>query len=144
MSRLNLVFRAELSPDPDGGFIAAFHDVPSAITHGETREEALANASEALGLALRGYLADNEPLPRPSAIDGIAVAVDPVDAAKIAVIDRFRALGISKTELARRLGKAEGEARRILDPDHPSKIAQLQAALKAMGQTFVVSTMELA
>lgn len=141
---MQLVFRADLTPDPDGGVLVTFPDVPSAITHGDTREEALANAVEALGLALRGYLADGEPLPEPLAEAGVPVPVDPIDAAKVAVIDRFRKLGISKTELARRLGKAEGEARRILDPDHPSKIGPLQDALKAMGQTFVMSTMELA
>ena len=72
------------------------------------------------------------------------VALDPADAVKIAVIDRFRKSGLSKSELARRLGRAEGEARRILDPDHPSKIGVMQEALNALGETIVVSTMDLA
>ena len=141
---MNLVYRATLTTDPDGGFIATFADVPDAITHGETRENALANAAEALGLALRGYLADGEALPEPKSREGIMVAVEPSDAVKIAVIDRFQRSDISKSELARRIGRTEGEARRILDPDYPSKIGTMQEALKAMGQTIVVSTMELA
>ena len=141
---MNLVYAADLAIDPDGGFIVTFRDVPDAITHGDSRAEALANAVEALGLALRGYLADNEQIPEPQTSEGIMIAVDPADAVKIAVIDRFRKSGLSKSELARRIGRAEGEARRILDPDHPSKIGTMQEALNAMGQTIVVSTMELA
>lgn len=139
-----LLYDAELLPDPDGGVLVTFPDVPDAITHGETKEAALENASEALGMALRGYLADDEPLPQAKHRSDIKVAVDPADAIKIAVIDRFRTLDISKSELARRLGKTEGEARRILDPDYPSKIGVMQEALKAMGQTIVISTMEIA
>ena len=141
---MNLIYAATVTPDPDGGFLVSFSDVPDALTHGDTREEALENAAEALGLALRGYLADDEPLPEPKSSEGIMIAVEPADAAKIAVIDRFRKSGLSKSELARRIGRSEGEARRILDPDYPSKIGTMQEALKAMGQTIVVSTMELA
>lgn len=141
---MNLVYAADVSADPDGGYLVTFRDVPDAITHGDTRTEALANAVEALGLALRGYLADGEEVPTPTASQGIMIAVAPADAVKIAVIDRFRKSGLSKSELARRIGKAEGEARRVLDPDYPSKIGTMQEALNAMGHTIVVSTMELA
>lgn len=141
---MNLVYAATLTDDPDGGLLVTFADVPEAITHGATREEALTNAAEALGLALRGYLADGESIPESKSSIGTMVAVNPGDAVKIAVIDRFRRSGISKSALARRINKTEGEARRILDPDYPSKIGTMQEALKAMGQTLVVSTMELA
>lgn len=141
---MEFAYWAHLEPDPDGGFTVTFPDVPDAITHGFTREEALANASEALGLALRGYLADGEAIPAPASKTGVPVAVDPSDAIKIAVIHRFLEANISKSELARRMAKSEGEARRILDPDYPSKIGAMQEALKALGQTIVISTMEYA
>ncbi len=49
-----------------------------------------------------------------------------------------------KRELARRHGKTEKEARRILDPDHHSKLGQLQDAMQALGKTIVVSVLETA
>ena len=63
---------AQLEPDPDGGFLVTFADVPEAITHGDTRQAALVNATEALGLALRGYCVEGRELPKPIAKTGSA------------------------------------------------------------------------
>jgi antitoxin HicB len=144
--RMNYVFAARLEPDPDGGIIVTFPDVPEAITHGEDRAEARKNAREALGLALRGYLADGEPLPAPKAKGKglVEIPVEADDALKIAVIEAFKQAGISKAEFARRLGKAVTEAQRILDPDHPSKLPALDAALAMLGKEIVVSVRDAA
>lgn len=136
------IHTAVVAPDPDGGFLVTFPDVPEAITHGETMTEALANASEALGLALRGYLLEGRPLPVSKAGGGVPVAVGMADAMKLSVIVAFQEAGISKTELARRLGKAETEARRILDPDHPTKLPMLEQALAAMNKRAVVELVD--
>ncbi|MDO9415768.1 type II toxin-antitoxin system HicB family antitoxin [Pararhizobium sp.] len=141
---MNFVYRADFTPDQDGGFLVTFADVAEAITHGETHEAALSNAVEALGLALRGYLADGRPLPTPAVASGTPVAVDAEDAIKLALIDAFRASGISKTELARRLGKNEAEARRLLDPDHPSKTGAMQSALRTLGKSISITVLEAA
>ncbi len=63
-------------------------------------------------------------------------------AAKLAVLEAFAASGLSKSELARRIGKNEREARRILDPRHPTKLPALTAALRALGKRLVVGVME--
>lgn len=65
------------------------------------------------------------------------------DAIKLAVIEAFNEANILKRELARH-GKTEKEARRILDPDHHSKLGQLQDAMQALGKTIVVSVLETA
>lgn len=142
---MDFIYQARFAPDPDGGFLVTFPDVPEAITHGATMEEAKASAAEALGLALRGIVEAGQPFPAAKQHrGGSAVAVPADDALKLAVIDAFRAAGISKSELARRLGKAENEARRILDPDYPSKLEMLSAALSALGRTVVISVREAA
>ena len=55
---MEYVFAAKLTVDRDGGLLVTFPDVPDAITHGADHAEARRNAAEALGMALRGYLAD--------------------------------------------------------------------------------------
>ena len=63
-------------------------------------------------------------------------------AAKLAVLDAFRASGLSKPELSRRLGRDE-EVRRILDPMHPTKLPTLRAALAALGRRLVIGVEEI-
>lgn len=136
---MQFIYHAQLDPDPDGGFIVVFPAVPECITAGTTRSEGLANAREALGMALLGYILDGKPLPdnRPSG-DLFPIAPLASDAAKLAVIQAFQEAGISKSELARRLGVAENEARRILDPKHATRIERLDAALSALGKQLSV------
>ena len=143
---MEYVYRARMEPDPEGGFVVTFPDVPEAVTGGSTIEEARANAVEALGLALRGIVAMDRRLPQPVAGSTalVPIAVDPATALKLAVIDAFRDSGLTESELARRIGRAENEARRILDPDHPSKLPSLRAALSAFGKDIVVSVRDAA
>jgi antitoxin HicB len=98
-------------------------------------------AEEALGMALLSYLARGLPLPRAKARghDLVPVAVAPDVAAKLAVLEAFAEAGISKVELASRLGKDEKEVRRILDPRHPTKLQALAEALRVLGKRLVVA-----
>ncbi len=57
-------YPAILTPDPDGGFTVTFRDVPEAITEGDSRDEAVLRAEDALESALAMYVAGKEPLPR--------------------------------------------------------------------------------
>jgi antitoxin HicB len=135
------MYFACFEPGEEGGVVVSFPDVPEAITQGDDENDAYAQAEEALGLALLTYPARGMPLPRPRARRGahlIPVAVEPEVAAKLAVIEAVRMAGISKSELARRIGKDEKEARRILDPKHATKLPTLAAALRNLGQRLVI------
>ncbi|MEJ1959421.1 MAG: type II toxin-antitoxin system HicB family antitoxin [Nitrosomonadales bacterium] len=50
----------------DGGYAVTFTDIPEAITQGDTREEALAAAKDALETALDFYFEDKRTVPAPS------------------------------------------------------------------------------
>lgn len=133
-----------MEADPEGGYQITFPDVPEAITGGADEAEARVNAAEALGLALRGIVAMGRPMPVPSANGKglVPIAVEPNTAFKLAVIEAFNESGISKSELARRLGRGETEARRILDPDHATGLALMRAALAALGKTVMITVLE--
>jgi antitoxin HicB len=143
---MEYIFSASIEPDPEGGFLVTFPDVPEAITGGQDRAEARTNAAEALGLALRGILAMGRPLPqsRRRGKGLVPIAIAPDTALKLAVVEAFARSKLSKREFAKRLGKAETEARRILDPDHPTKLPLLQAALALLGKEIVVSVRDAA
>jgi antitoxin HicB len=139
------IYRASFEAgDRRGNVVVTFPDVPEVVTQGRGESDARAMAEEALGLGLLSYLVRGKPLPKARAkgrnLVGIAVAPDV--AAKLAVLESFAAAGISKSELARRIGKDEKEVRRILDPKHPTKLPALTAALRALGKRLVVGVME--
>jgi antitoxin HicB len=138
------LYRAEFERGSRRGVVVSFPDVPEAITQGRDAADARAMAEEALGLALLSYLERGLPLPRPraKARSLVDIAVAPDVAAKLAVLEAFKAAGISKSELSRRLGKDEKEVRRMLDPRHPTKLPALTAALRALGKRLVVGVME--
>ena len=58
-------FDVVLETVPEGGFVVSVPDLPGCYTQGESREEALANAKEAIGLYLETLEEAGEPLPRP-------------------------------------------------------------------------------
>lgn len=55
----------------DDGLWAEFPDLPGCFTQGDTQEELLANAAEAMECFLLGLLEDGEKLPQPSAPQNI-------------------------------------------------------------------------
>lgn len=143
---LTFRFFAQFEPGDEGGIVVSFPDVPEAITQGDDMADARAQAQEALGLALLTYPRRGLPLPVATTQGkGLEpVAVEAETAAKLALLERFRASGISKSELARRLGKDEKAVRRLLDPMHPTKLAPLVEALAALGGQLVISMEEAA
>lgn len=134
-------YKALFEPgDRRGNIVVTFPDVPEVVTQGRGEIDARGMAEEALGLVLLTYLERGMPLPKPRAKGRklVEIAVAPDVAAKLAVLEAFASAGISKSELARRIGKDEKEVRRILDPKHATKLPALIVALRALGKRLVV------
>ncbi|MBK1719883.1 type II toxin-antitoxin system HicB family antitoxin [Thiocystis violacea] len=73
---MDIRYPALLTPQDSGGYCVQFVDLEEAFTEGETLEEALFNASEALTLTLDGRLDEGQSIPDPSVIDD-AYAIAP-------------------------------------------------------------------
>jgi antitoxin HicB len=134
-------YPATLTPDPDGGFTVTFRDVPEAITEGDSREEALLRAEDALEAALAMYIAAKEPLPSPSKAE-VGEEMVPLSAlgmAKTALYDAMREQGVGRAELARRLRWHFPQVNRVLDPRHASRMEHVEAALAALGLRLIVN-----
>ena len=133
-------YPCQLTPDEEGGLVAAFPDVPEAITGGRDLAETLVMAEDALATALAGYVHEKWDIPAPSeAADGqVLVAPPAVVAAKLALYSAMRAQRITKVELADRLGVSESAVRKLTNPDHRSHMSQVQKALRAVGRNLKV------
>ena len=134
---LRFAYAIKLTPDrKDGGYVVTCRDITAAITQGESADEALEEAEGALQAAIEGRIEDGLNIPAPSQPRrGERLAATPITTAlKAAVHIALRDSGISKSEFARRIQVKEKEARRMLDPKHPTKVPTLERALAALGR----------
>jgi len=61
-----LEYAVTLTPDDNDTFLVTFPDAEGAVTFGDTVEEALTRASDALATILEAYITDRRPIPPPS------------------------------------------------------------------------------
>ena len=129
---LTIVYPVMLSFEHPEEIVATFQDVPEAITSGATREEALANAADALATAVNGYLLAGRPVPQPSQSGHSKVALEPAIAARVLLAATMAKEHLTKVALAERLGIDEKTVRRMLTGRSVS-LDRVLAALKALG-----------
>jgi antitoxin HicB len=136
-----LIYPAELVRDDNGTLRVEFPDVPEANTFGETEEEALAHARDALETALEFYVERDVDLPKPSPLQGRpGVAPTPLGALRLQLYQSMRDQNVNRAELARRLGWHYPQVVRLFDFEHASRVEQLEAGLAAVGRAVVVET----
>lgn len=129
-----------------GGYVVTFPDVPEVHTEGDTMEEAMQRAAEALELALTFYTEKAKDLPTAGALKrGMRmVRVPALSEAKFKLYSALRASGIRKIELARRLKCSPSQVDRLLDIQHGSKLDQIEAAFAAIGKELSIEVRDAA
>ncbi len=129
-------YAVKLTPDKHGGYAVTCRDLPEAITQGQSIEAALITAADCLQETIAARMDERRDIPEPSAPRRTerAVSVPTSMALKAAVYLAVREAGVSNSELARLMHLDEKEARRILDPRHPTKLPWIEAALSAVGR----------
>ncbi len=133
-------YPATLEPDDNGTLLVTFPDFPEAVTYGDDEQGALLNAVGALTAAISARMDDREDVPAPSAVahGQPAVTLPPLVAVKAAIYREMRRQGVSKSELARRLGQNPRQVDRLLEATHSSRHDQLDRALAALGKRLDV------
>ncbi|MBS1816276.1 MAG: type II toxin-antitoxin system HicB family antitoxin [Acidobacteria bacterium] len=131
----------ELEHGKDGAVAISFPDVPEAHTWGDTQEEALEHACDALLSAISIYFDHRKRVPYPSSPKRGQLTVElPASAwAKVLLHNEMVEAGVRPAELARRIGVKKAEVTRILDPEHATKINTIDRALRAVGKHLELS-----
>jgi antitoxin HicB len=140
-----LNYPARLTPDTNGTILVTFPDVPAAATFGDSEDDALARAADALETALMMYIEDRQPIPKPSSSGqaGVrgkkwSVRLSALSEAKVALYEAMREAGVRKAELARRLNLHMPQIDRLLNLGHASRLDQIETALRALGKELVI------
>ena len=124
-----------------GRILVAFPDFPEAHTFGDTREEALTRASDALLTVIDAYMRDRQRLPQPSK-GVVMVDVPPLAVPKVELYNAMQQKRITKAELGRRLGWHMPQVDRVLDVHHASRMDRLQQALQAVDRRLEVTVVK--
>ncbi len=122
-----------------------FPDFPEIVSwhrESEVEEQDLRRlAKDALLVALHARVLDNDEIPASTKVTGadFFVSVPALAVLKLALYEELRAEGLTKRDLARRMGKTDTIAVRLLDLTHNSAVPQLEGAMSALGREFVIS-----
>ena len=135
-----LEYAVLLKPGKEGGFVVTCRDLPQLITQGEDEADALAQAADAMDEVFATYMIEGIDFPSPSkARRGEHQVAPPAETmAKAALYVAMREAGISKAQLAKRLGVDEKEVRRLLDPHYGSKLPRIAQAIELLGKRLVI------
>ena len=139
---MKYTYPVALTPDEvDGGFVVTCRDLPETITQGDTLEEALIEATDALDEAICGRIKRGDTIAAPSAKQAgeYLASVSVTTALKAAAFMRFQQSGRTKVAIADELGLPESEIRRILNPRHPTKADRLESFIHALGGNITIS-----
>jgi antitoxin HicB len=134
------LYPASVRPDGDT-FVVLFPDIPHAHTNGNSREDALKHAPDALLAGISMLMEKGMEIPAPGrpGKNSVMVALPSVIvSAKVHLYTAVRAAGVRKSELARRMGIHKQQVERLMDIDHTSRIEQMESAFAALGMRMVV------
>ncbi len=123
----------------EGGYVVTFPDIPEAITQGETLEDSLQHAQDALESAMEFYFEDRRRVPAPSKPKPRQHVVElPASlTAKVLLLNEMLRQKVRPAELARRIGTTPQEINRLTDIRHTTKIDRIEDALRALGKRLV-------
>ena len=133
-----LDYRIVLTPDDNGTLLVTVPQLPIVATFGETEDEARHHAVDAIETALASMIDDGEDIPLPDGTGEPAVRLPLLTTLKVELYRAIRAAGISRAELARRLGWNRESVDRLFRLDHRSRLEQLEAAFECLGRRIDV------
>jgi antitoxin HicB len=133
-------FPAKFARAKEGGFVVTFPDIPEAITQGDSIDDAMHHAADALESALDFYFEEGRRVPLPSRPKrGQRVIELPASvSAKVLLLNEMIAQKVRPATLARRLRVTPQEVTRLIDLRHTTKIDGIAGALKALGKTLEI------
>jgi antitoxin HicB len=140
-------YPALFEPAPQGGFVVTFPNFAWGITQGDGEAEALEMAADALVTMLQESIRNGEELPRPSRPRGRRYRIIELPALvsmKAELYLAFRASGLRKAELARRMGIPKTVVDRLFDLTHNTRMEQIEAAFTVLDKRLEISVKDAA
>lgn len=134
-----LQYPAVLERDDNDTWLVTFPDFEDAVTFGETREEALAHAVDALETVIVSRMKHKMDIPSPSASrNRPLVSIPPLTAAKALLYKELREQNVSIRQLAQKLHCEYPVAHRLLDVSRKTQVDEIAKAFRALGKRVII------
>ncbi|MGA3026183.1 MAG: type II toxin-antitoxin system HicB family antitoxin [Bryobacteraceae bacterium] len=140
-------YPALFEPAKEGGFVITFPDFGWGITQGDTEEEGREMAVAALQTMIAEHIRNGEDLPRPTKPRGRKhrmIRLPAPQELKAELYAAFRASGMKKAELARRLGIPRTTIDRLFDFNNRTRLEQVEAAFAALDKRLTIAVSDRA
>lgn len=135
-------YYALFEPDREaGGFVIAFPDFGWGLSQGDSEEEAREMAQDLPATLIGDHIRQSQDIPAATRRRGSRyrlISLPALQSAKFELYRAFRASGLHKAELARRIGMPKSNLDRLLDLRHQSRFGLLEAAFEALNQRIWV------
>jgi len=145
-----LTYLLETTPDDNGTLLVTCPVFPEVTTFGEDDAQARHNALAAIEEAIAARIDDGEPIPRPAgeaAIKrhkGLSVKLPMMTSLKALLYMALLESGMTRAELARKLGWHREQVDRLFRLDHASRLDQIESAFKKLNHAVDIRVREIA
>ncbi len=140
-----LSYRVRLEPDDDGSVLVTCPALPEVTSFGADDADALERVVDAVEVALAGRIADGTEIPASDAAGiGDRVVLPALTALKVALHGEMKGAGVTRADLARRLGWHREQVDRLFRLDHASRLDQLEQAFLALGRRLDIAVRDAA
>jgi antitoxin HicB len=134
-----LGYRIKLEPDDNGTLLVTCPALPEVTTFGEDEADAMRHAVGAIEEAIAARMAGGEDVPEGHQRGPRLVRLPALTVLKVELYRQLREAGMTRAELARRLGWKRESVDRLFRLDHASRLEQLEAAFGALGQAVSIT-----
>jgi antitoxin HicB len=134
-----LQYPAVMTKDENGTWLVTFPDFDDAVTFGDTRDEALAHAVDALETVIISRMNHKLDVPKPGPGRGKpVVSIPPLTAAKALLYKELREQNISIRQLAQKLKCEYPVAHRLLDVSRKTQVNEIARAFQVLGKRVII------
>jgi antitoxin HicB len=144
-----IAYLLKTAPDDNGTLLVTCPAFPEVTTFADPAPyQAALQALDAIEEAIAARISDGEPLPRPSTAaerkrhKGPWVSLPLLTALKAQLYMAMQETGVTRAELARRLGWHREQVDRLFRLDHASRLDQIEAAFKQLHRIVDVRVRE--
>ena len=134
-------YTLEIHHDEKAGIWLSCVEIPEMHASGDSLAEALRDTADAMDAALSIYVDQRRAIPagRWQSDAATRLHLSALTAAKVALWNTMLEVGVSRGELAERLGCSRQVVDRLVDILHTSKIEQVERGLAVLGRRINVS-----